>query len=259
MARRADDAGSYPDQVPAIILAAGIGRRLGPIVAGRPKAMIELGARPLLDRALTALEACSWGRVIVVTGHEASVIDEFLGQRPGPVAVTTVYNQRYAEANNIVSLLSAADHLGDGFCLLNSDIVFSAAILRDVLSHDQGVWLAVDGEEELGAEEMKVEVDADGMLTGISKLLPPESSIGEYIGIAKFDAAGARTVLDAARALVASGEEQLYYEDAIDRAAGQLGARPVFTHGELWTEIDDEADYRRALDVAARLDAVAAT
>jgi choline kinase len=240
--------------VPALILAAGVGRRLGSINEGKPKAMLELEGRPLLDRALSALEASGWQRAIVVTGYAAPAITDFLDGRGGSIEVATVHNPRYAETNNIVTMLAAADHLASGFCLLNSDIIFGSSILGEVLSHRDGVWLAVDGDEELGAEEMKVEVDDAGAVTRISKTLSPATSIGEYIGIVKFDAGGAATVLESARRLVRDGGEQLYYEDAIDRAAAALMARPVFTRGEPWTEIDDEADYRRALGVAAALD-----
>ena len=241
-------------EAPALILAAGVGRRLGSLVAGIPKAMVELDGRPLLGRTLAALEACGWREAIIVTGHAHEAIDDFIRGRRGRIAVRTVHNRRYAETNNIVSLLAAEDHLANGFCLLNSDIVFGTAILRDVLAHDTGVWLAVDAEETLGAEEMKVEVDEASIVRRISKNLPPATSLGEYIGIAKFDAPGAATVLESARRLVRDGGEGLYYEDAIDRAAAELGARPLFTRGVPWTEIDDEADYRRAIRVADVLD-----
>jgi choline kinase len=242
--------------VPALILAAGVGRRLAGINAGKPKAMLDLHGRPLLERALSALETSGWRRAIVVTGHAAGTIDDLLARRRGTIAVSTVHNPRFADTNNIVSLLAAADHLTDGFCLLNSDIVFGTAILNSVLSHGPGVWLAIDGDEVLGAEEMKVAVDGDERLVRISKQLDPATSIGEYIGIVKFDAPGAATVLRSARDLVRAGGEQLYYEDAIDRAAAELAARIVFTAGVPWTEIDDEIDYRRAVAVAARLDGV---
>jgi choline kinase len=250
----ADHANPAADAVPALILAAGVGRRLAGINAGRPKAMLDLHGRPLLERALSALEASGWPRAIVVTGHAADTIDDFLAHRRGAITVGTVHNPRFADTNNIVSLLAAADHLARGFCLLNSDIVFGPSILGSVLSRESGVWLAVDGDEALGAEEMKVAVDDEGRLVRISKGLDPANSIGEYIGIVKFDAPGARTVLESARKLVREGGEQLYYEDAIDRAAGELGARPVFTAGVPWTEIDDEVDYRRAITVASLLD-----
>ena len=218
--------------------------------------MLELHGRSLLERALTALEASGWRRAIVVTGHAAGTIDDFLARRRGTITVTTVHNPRFADTNNILSLLAAADYLADGFCLLNSDIVFGAAILGSILSRGSGVWLAIDSDEVLGAEEMKVAVDGDGRLLRISKELDPASSIGEYIGIVKFDARGAATVLHSARELVRTGGEQLYYEDAIDQAAAELGARLVFTAGVPWTEIDDEIDYRRAIAVAAQLDSV---
>jgi choline kinase len=250
----ADEVNLAAERVPALILAAGVGRRLAGINAGRPKAMLDLHGRPLLERALSALEASGWRQAIVVTGHAAATIEDFLAHRRGAIAVSTVHNPRFAETNNIVSMLAAADHLHRGFCLLNSDIVFGFSILRSVLSRGSGVWLAVDGDEVLGAEEMKVAVDGDGTLARISKQLDPAASVGEYIGIVKFDAPGAATVLESARALVREGGDQLYYEDAIDRAAGRLGAQLVFTAGVPWTEIDDEADYRRAIGVASRLD-----
>ena len=241
----------------AVILAAGVGRRLSSLAGGRPKALLDVEGTSLLERSVHALAGAGFGECVVVTGYRAEMVDAFVAAGSWPLALRTRLNPDFATTNNIVSLLAAADLLSDGFCLLNSDIIFDAAILADLGRQTDGSWLAVDQDEPLGEEEMKVRLDAHGRLERISKQLPPAESAGEYIGLARFDGAGAGAVVDAARELVDAGRTDLYYEDAIDRAAPRLGARIVPTSGRLWTEVDDGRDYERAISVAARLSPVA--
>ena len=242
----------------AVVLAAGVGRRLGDLTAGRPKALLDVRGASLLERALRALEAAGFRDALIVTGHAAEAIDEFLGTRSGAIRTSSLFNPRFAEANNIVSLLAAADALRAGFCLLNSDIVFDPSLLADVRASGPGVWLVVDRDEPLGSEEMKVELDESGIVRRISKALDPAASVGEYIGIVRFDEPGTRVVLETARRLVAAGGTDLYYEDAMDGAAALLQARIIGTTGRGWTEVDDLADYQRAQRVAAELDSMIA-
>lgn len=237
----------------AVILAAGVGRRLGALTADRPKALVEIDAVPLLEYSLRSLEAAGFEEGVVVTGHQAHRIDRFLEHRSGSLVVRSAFNPRYLDTNNIVSLLAVADALTDGFCLLNSDIVFDPSLMTDVRERSRGVWLVVDRDEPLSAEEMKVQLDAVGTVRRISKQLDPASSHGEFIGIARFDAPGAAAVLTAARDLVAAGGSGLYYEDAIDSAAPALSARVIATARRRWTEIDDLVDYERAQRVVAEL------
>ena len=220
-----------------------------------PKSLLEVNGLPLLERSLRALEAAGFADAIIVTGHAAPILDGFVERRSGDIRVRTVFTPSFAQTNNIVSLLAAGEWLRQGFCLLNTDIIFDASVLVDVRARSEGVWLVVDGDEPLGAEEMKVELDAGGRVRRISKNLDPQASYGEYIGIVRFDAHGADVVLREAEALVAAGNTDLYYEDAIDRAAAELEARIIATDRRAWTEVDDVADYERAQRVASTLDA----
>ncbi len=238
----------------AVILAAGVGRRLAPLTDDRPKALVEVEGITFLERALHAVATAGFDRVVIVAGHRAEMIESAVGDG-WPFDVRSVLNPRYATANNIVSFLAVEEDLRDGFCLLNSDIVFDASILRDVASADEGCWLAVDGDEPLGAEEMKVGVDGEGLVRRISKGLPVATSAGEYIGIARFDAAGAAAVIRHAHQLVADGQTDLYYEDAFDRAAAELSIGTISVQGRAWTEVDDLDDFKRAVQVARGLDA----
>lgn len=240
--------------VPAVILAAGLGRRIEARTNGGPKALLDLHGRSLLARSLDALREAGFTDVIVVTGHAAETIRPFIASPPPGLTIRERWNAEFASANNIVSVLTVDDAVRDGFCLLNCDITFDPSILVDVAACATGNWLVVDGDEPLGHEEMKVVLDGEGVLTRISKLLDPAISAGEYIGICRFDAAGTATLMASARRLVAAGATDLYYEDAIDAAAADLAMRPSWTRRRAWTEVDDDADYRRALRVAAELD-----
>ena len=241
--------------VPAVILAAGLGKRIASLTNGGPKALLELHGRSLLARSIDALHLAGFRDVIVVTGHAADRIRPFLATPPPDMTLIERWNPEFATANNIVSFLAAGDAVGDGFCLLNCDITFDPSILVDVASLETGNWMVVDGDEPLGHEEMKVALDDQGVVARVSKGLEPSTAVGEYIGILRFDAAGAATLQTAARRLVSAGASHLYYEDAIDSAVADLAVRPVWTRNRPWTEIDDEVDYRRALAVAAGLDA----
>lgn len=244
--------------VPAVILAAGFGRRIASISGGGPKALLPLHGRSLLERSLDGLAAAGFERVVVVTGHGADEVDGRLAERADGLAVSTVFNEAYASGNNILSMLAAESVGAGGFCLLNSDIVFEPSILADLRGLEAGNWLVLDGDEPLGAEEMKVTLDSAGRVLRISKQLVPAESAGEYIGIARFDATGAATLMASAARLVAGGGHDLYYEDAIDAAAADLAVGILWTRRRPWTEIDDDVDYRRALEVAASIDGAAA-
>jgi L-glutamine-phosphate cytidylyltransferase len=241
--------------VPAVILAAGLGRRIASRTNGGPKALLELNGRTLLERIVDALQRAGFHEVIVVTGHAAEQVRPYLATgRPGMI-LTERWNPEFATGNNIVSLLAAGDLVGDGFCLLNCDITFDPSILRELADLDAGNWMVVDGDEPLGAEEMKVVLDDRGVITRVSKGIDPATAAGEYIGISRFDAAGAAVLQATARRLVSAGARDLYYEDAIDTAAAELAVRAMWTRNRPWTEIDDEFDYERAVGVAAQLDA----
>jgi choline kinase len=241
--------------IPAVILAAGLGRRIAGRTDGGPKPLLDVGGRTLLDRLLDALESAGFRDAVVVTGHRPEGIRATIANRAPGLAIAEKWNAEYATANNIVSLLCARDAMTGGFCLLNSDIVFDASILADVATLDDGNWLVADGDESLGDEEMKIVVDDGGVVTRISKRLDPATSAGEYVGIARFDAAGAAALVASAERLVAAGRTDLYYEDAIDAAARELSVCVCWTRGRAWTEVDDDVDYARAVRVAAQLDA----
>jgi histidinol-phosphate/aromatic aminotransferase/cobyric acid decarboxylase-like protein/choline kinase len=120
--------------VQGLILAAGLGRRLGELTRDRTKAMLPVGGRPLLHRALDALVDAGVSRVVVVTGHAAAGLREAIGPSHRGASIAYVDNPVYADTNNIYSLWLARDALAaDDTLLLESDLIFEPELIADVL------------------------------------------------------------------------------------------------------------------------------
>ena len=240
--------------VPAVILAAGLGVRLSPLTVDRPKALVEVGGRSLLERLLDNLHAAGVREIRVVTGHLADRVANHPSVKRYRRSVQLVHNPDFRQSNNIVSFLVGTAGIETGCILLNSDIIVDQTVVSD-LAKTPGSHLVIDLDEPLGHEEMKVQIDGEGFLARISKELDAQASAGEYIGALRLDAPALREVRDEARRLVADGRTGLYYEHAIDASAARLRARILPVRGRVWTEVDDQDDFVRAQRVARSVDA----
>ena len=88
----------------AIILAAGIASRLRPLTNDRPKCLLEIGNKCLLQRTFDALIANGINQFVVVTGYLHTLIEDFLTRSYPTLNITFIHNERYASTNNIYSL-----------------------------------------------------------------------------------------------------------------------------------------------------------
>jgi choline kinase len=226
----------------AIILAAGRGSRLTGASAGRPKCLLRLGGVTLLERQLAALHLAGIRRITVVTGYQA----------PSVAAVChgladTVENTRFAETNSLYSLWLARPLLGEGFVVLNGDVLFHSQLLSDLVSchHDDALLVSYRGNEPLGDEEMKVKVRR-GCVVDIAKTLPVEEADGENVGIARFSPDGARLLVSLMDELVSAGRLREWAPRAFRAFAAKRPLHAVGTRGFPWIEIDFPEDYRRA-------------
>jgi choline kinase len=240
-----------------MVLAAGAGRRLRPHTDALPKALVPVdGETTILDIALRNLAAVDLREVAVVVGYAAHAVRDRqaeLERRHG-VRLTLVDNDRAEIWNNAYSLWLAREVMADGALMVNGDTVHPVAVEETLLAHrGPGVLLAVDAEKQLAEEEMKVQLDGDGHLRRITKLMDPASAGGEYIGASLIEA---DAVPGLASALQATFERDpdLYYEDGyqelVDRGV-PVGTVPI-PSGTAWVEVDDLADLERARQIACR-------
>jgi len=121
----------------ALLLAAGTGTRLRPLTRNAPKCLTEVGGRPILDRLVHSLRAKGINRLVVVLGHQGDKIRKFLAYKAGDMRIDYVDNPDYRTTNNLYSLWLARQQIQEPFLLVESDLVFEARMLNDLLYPDR--------------------------------------------------------------------------------------------------------------------------
>jgi choline kinase len=240
-----------------MVLAAGAGQRIETVTNGLPKTLLPVdGDRTILDVALGNLARAGMETAVVVTGHAAERIEERRGvleERHG-VAVETVFNPKAVEWNNCYSLWCAREHFAHGVLLCNGDTVHPPEIEQRLLAargHSDLV-LALDDVKALGDEEMKVLLNADGLLRGINKAHDPAEAAGEYVGLTLIEPEASEGLAEALEATWRR-DPSLYYEDGFQEYAERGGRVGVASVGGLeWVEVDDQRDLDRARELAWR-------
>ena len=102
-----------------------------------PKCLTEVGGIPILGRLVNSLRAQKIKRLVVVIGHQGNRIREFLRHNAGDMQIDYVINHDYRTTNNIYSLWLARQQIRESFLLVESDLVFDASMLTDMLQPDK--------------------------------------------------------------------------------------------------------------------------
>jgi choline kinase len=241
----------------AIILAAGLGKRLHPLTANRPKCLVDFGNGAILDHQIDAMLALGVEDFVIVVGYQADQVivhcTNKLRDRPESARVRFVENTDYDRTNSLYSLFLAQHELDTDLFLLNCDIVFHTEIARRLVEIDRPNVIAVDLKAPRPVGEMGVRLTAqDGVedcVGAISKQLDPATSHGLSAQVARFCSSGARTLAAEVERVAAQGG-QLFPTSAYGPliAARQLFAVDV---SDLpWAEIDSIEDYEHAIEHA---------
>ena len=128
----------------AIILAAGMGNRLGKYTQNNTKCMLSINGKTLAERALDALDNAGIRKCIFVVGYKKENVIAFLGNKYKNIDITYVSNDIYDKTNNIYSLYLAKDHLiQDDTILLESDLIFEDRIVAEMLADSNPTITAV--------------------------------------------------------------------------------------------------------------------
>jgi histidinol-phosphate/aromatic aminotransferase/cobyric acid decarboxylase-like protein/choline kinase len=128
----------------AIILAAGMGNRLGKYTANNTKCMLPINGKTLIERALDALDTAGVRECVMVVGYKKENIIAFLGNRYKNINIRYISNDVYNKTNNIYSLYLAKDFLiNDDTLLLESDLIFEERLIADMLSSPEPTVAAV--------------------------------------------------------------------------------------------------------------------
>ena len=117
----------------AIILAAGMGKRLKQLTQNNTKCMVKVNGVPLINRTLSQLEQHDLSRIVIVTGYEGQKLREHIESLHIKTPVVFIDNPVYDRTNNIYSLFLAKDYLlKEDTLLLESDIIFEDSVLNSL-------------------------------------------------------------------------------------------------------------------------------
>ena len=256
------------DEAPrAVVLAAGFEPQLMPLIADRPKTMLEVNGRTILARQVETLARCGVRDVVVVRGYQKDRISV----PAGSARVRYVDNDRFVETGELYSLFKARAELEGPVIVLYGDIVFEPAILVRLLQTQADVAVVVDrafhdayraGHVPSGPLDLVItETPSNGRrfvapeggsrVLRIGPEIQPGEAHGEFIGLAMFSAAGThalRTVQAELAAGRAEGLERASLTHILQAMIDRQHAVVAVDVHKGWMEIDTLDDYRRACD-----------
>jgi len=244
--------------VNAIILAAGVARRLAPLTDRTHKALLPVGGRPILSRMLSALEAVGIKKSVLVVGHCADQVRALAGARVGRMAVEYVPNPEYAKGS-VLSLYAARAHLREPALVMDADVLFPREFLRRLLAAPAPSALLLDRGFSDTGEEQKAYTRGDRVMALGKKIVPDAfEAVGESVGFYKIGVEAGPVFVRQMEKVIAEGDSLNEYEDALNFLFAERHVSWVDVTGLPWTEIDYVEDLRRAeADVyphVARLD-----
>ena len=168
----------------AIILAAGNGKRMGALTADKPKAMLDVGGRALIDHQIDALDRCGIHDVTIVVGYHQDRLRRHIGNRG-----LFIENPDFATTNSLYSLWLAREELARGALIMNADILVHPELLARLVDAPGDDAVLVDCSCRLADEEMKIQI-WNGFAVDFGKDLAADRAHGENVGILKFGSTG---------------------------------------------------------------------
>ncbi|MBX9772461.1 MAG: phosphocholine cytidylyltransferase family protein [Candidatus Obscuribacterales bacterium] len=230
----------------AIILAAGLGSRLRPLTDNRPKVLVPLREKPILDYQLETLHSCGINDICLIGGH---CREKLLGYKL-PVHV----NDSYATTNMVYSLFCAESEFNDDLIISYGDIVYEKHVLQSLLQAKdsfsvvvdtgwQGLWQLRMADPLTDAETMIL--DGEGFIQQLGQKTTDIKNIqGQYIGLLSISASTMKTIRDYYHSLDAKSRSTMFMTDFIQLLIDNvLPVKAVLVnHG--WLEVDTIEDWQ---------------
>ncbi|HEY7532955.1 MAG TPA: phosphocholine cytidylyltransferase family protein [Nitrospiraceae bacterium] len=229
----------------AIILAAGVGKRLWQVTQHRPKCLIQLGGQTLLQRYLKGLAEVGIRRADIVVGYKQEMIRSAVEADSCGVRVTFLVNEQF-HRGSISSLWIARTALDDDVVIMDADVLFHRDILRRLVESPWPNCLLMDDTVKQTGEECMVVVEG-GRVIALTKKMPLHyDHAGEGVGFLKVRHADTPHVVASLRTYVDREAWTMEYEDALLEFFQnvKVGYEPI--GGLPWTEIDFTEDVTKA-------------
>lgn len=235
----------------AIILAAGIGQRLGNHASKKPKCLLEFGGVSLLERHLLTLKHYRIKEIIVVSGYQSEIIEEEIS-RSAAISITRAIKNPDYKKGSLISLLTGIKslHTKKDFILMDADVLYEQKIIGRLINTKINNCFLLDRNFISGDEPVKLCVQ-DGQLVDFRKQIDKDLLFdiqGESVGFFRFSAKMVNKLIARTRSYLAEGQEDAPYEEIIRdlllENPENFGYEDIT--GMKWIEIDFPEDIKRA-------------
>lgn len=240
----------------AIILAAGMGKRLKELTANNTKCVVKVNGVSLIERALVALDKHKLSQIVIVTGYKGAELKEFIGEFNINTPIVYVDNPIYDKTNNIYSLALAKEYLvSEDTILLESDLIFEESVISDLIE-DKRPSLALVDKFESWMDGTCMTLDEEDRIVdfipGKHLKFDEKEKYYKTVNIYKFSREFSEsTYVPFLEAYSKAMGDNEYYESVIKLIAlletNEIRAKRL--NGQKWYEIDDVQD----LDIAQTL------
>jgi len=233
----------------AVLLAAGMGKRLRPLSNDTPKCLTKVNDTEMLGRLVNNLISNDFKKLIVIVGHCHEQIETYLNEHRKSLQVEYIYCPDYSSTNNIVSLWTARNTINEPFVLFESDLVFEPELVEAMtqpgriavserLPWMNGTTVTIDPLNPAIIDRFNLGEDA----------MNPTENDYKTVNICSFSLAQWKQVADGLNKMVQSGMLQEYYETVFANliADRHLEMEPVFFDKEKWYEVDKVEDLAEA-------------
>jgi len=243
----------------AIILAAGSGLRLGQHTKDIPKALLDLNGKSILERQISLLRQHAINEIFVVTGYQR--------EKHTLKDIEYIFNPRYAETEQLASMMVARTKISDDVLIIFGDIVFDEQILQQILvsNDDIGIAIDLDWEKSYNERPDNPKSLADKVLiyqkkiqqisAKITSLSMKNQQIGEFLGVIKLSRRGSKIMVQKYQELERSHTGKFHDASSLEKAKlvdilqelidSKIEIYPIPITGK-WCEIDTPKDLERA-------------
>ena len=229
----------------AVILAAGVGKRLGAVTGNRPKCLLEVGGRSLLVRYLDALLEAGIKSVVLVVGHQQELIRSAAGDAYRGCALRYIVNDQYRRGS-LYSLWLARATFDDDLLIMDADVLCPASFVKRLVNSPHPNAILVDETVRQDSEE-QMAVIAGGRVMALTKQPPPSADLlGEGVGFLKVTRRDSEAMVAAMEPFVTRGELDMEYEDTWEAFFQAVPVGYEKVGGQPWIEIDFPGDITRA-------------
>ncbi|MFB0562332.1 MAG: sugar phosphate nucleotidyltransferase [Candidatus Lokiarchaeia archaeon] len=229
----------------AVILAAGIGKRLKPLTSELPKAFIPIGDSLLLYYSLNNIRSIGITDVFIVVGFMENYFKKKLGNKYDDINITYISNKQYSTTGSMYSLSQTKGYLDEDILLLESDLLYEKRALTELINYTYPNVILTSSIRQSG-DEVFIHMDDDNCLTNLGKNIDKTGANSELVGISKLSLDFLNELYKKAEEDYVNGEKNYHYEEVIYKLSKSYPVKCLFIEDLLWTEIDTHEDLEKA-------------